>query len=203
MDKFTCIQQTLSLRFSSLPARNTLKPKVLLRFDTAKKAIKCSKIIHLNNRAQCFLQHTQLQAEVELFVCCSGDLPSPWKSKGFSRTFHVYNLHHGTSSPPPLLFPQTRQGRMIHWHWISLALVVYWGWLFLDYPLEVTLQCHYLVEQRSNWLVWWYNLLIYRNQPTKSAQSKNLSVSLEVKTWGELIISELQLLNCAVLCCVS
>lgn len=44
-------------------------------------------------------------------MCCSGDLPSPWKSKGFNRTFHVYDPHHGTSSPPPLLFPQARQGK--------------------------------------------------------------------------------------------
>lgn len=145
MDKFTCVQQTLSPCFSSLPARNTLKSEVHVGFDTAEKPIKYSKIIHLNNRAQCFLQHTQLQAEVELFVCCSGELPSPWKSKGFSRSFHVHNLHHGTSSPPPLLFPQTRQGRTIHWIWISLALVVYWSWLFLYYPLEVTLKCHYVV----------------------------------------------------------
>lgn len=124
-----------------------LKSGALVGFDTAEKAIRSSKIISLNNRAQCFLQ---LHVELELFVCCSGDLPSPWKSQGFSRTFHVYDPHHGTSSPPPLLFPQARQGRMIHWHWISLALAAYWGWLFRDYSLDLTLKCRSLVEQKSN-----------------------------------------------------
>lgn len=81
--------------------------------------------VALNNSTQCF--SLQPHVELQLFVCCSGDLPSLWKSRGYSRTFHVSDPHHGSASPPPPLFPQARQGRMIHWHWISLALAAFLG----------------------------------------------------------------------------
>lgn len=96
MDKFTFIQQTLSPLFL-LPARNTLKPKVLVRFDTAEKAIKCSKIIHLNNRAVFLAAHlatSSLSAVPETFHPHGKAKDSAELSMYITYIMEPHHLHH-------------------------------------------------------------------------------------------------------------
>lgn len=107
VDKFTCVKQTLSPRGWLLPATSTLT-SVQRKTGLSDSCWDCT---------------WWVGTVLVLFLHKShSHLPPPWKS----RTLHEYDSHHGTSSPPVLLFPQAGQGWMIHWQhsWTTL-----WTWL--------------------------------------------------------------------------